>query len=148
MYWDDPEHTAAAIRDGWLFTNDLGHIDEDGFIWFAGRKSEMIVRRGSNIAPGEVENVLETHPDVLEVVVVGVSDKKFGQRIAAFVEPEPDSVVEVDDLRTFALERLGEFKVPEFWRIVEALPRNVVGKLDRKDIHKMANEAFGSMVSD
>jgi acyl-CoA synthetase (AMP-forming)/AMP-acid ligase II len=146
-YWDDPENTAAAVRDGWLFTSDLGHIDEDGFIWFAGRTSEMIVRRGSNIAPGEVEDVLEAHPDVLEAVVVGVADKKMGQRIAAFIEPEPDRRVEEDALRLFALERIGDFKVPEFWRIVETLPRNAVGKLDRKGIHKMANEVFAGLIS-
>jgi acyl-CoA synthetase (AMP-forming)/AMP-acid ligase II len=140
-YWDDPEHTAAAIRDGWLFTNDLGRIDEDGRIWFAGRKSEMIVRRGSNIAPGEVEDVLEMHPDVLEAVVVGVPDKKFGQRVAAFIEPEGKA--EVDDLKAFAEERLAGFKVPEFWSVVDTLPRNAVGKLDRKVLHRMANEEFG-----
>jgi len=140
-YWDDPEHTQGAIRNGWLFTNDLGRIDEHGCIWFAGRKSEMIVRRGSNIAPGEVEDVLEMHPDVLEAVVVGVPDKKFGQRVAAFIEPE--GKVNVEDLKAFAGERLGDFKVPEFWKVIDALPRNAVGKLDRKVLHGMANEEFG-----
>jgi acyl-CoA synthetase (AMP-forming)/AMP-acid ligase II len=140
-YWDDPEHTQAAIRDGWLFTNDLGRIDEDGWIWFAGRKSEMIVRRGSNIAPGEVEDVLEMHPDVLEAVVVGVPDKKIGQRVAAFIEPE--GTADVEALKVFVAERLADFKVPEFWRIVDTLPRNAVGKLDRKVLHGMANEEFG-----
>lgn len=142
-YWDDPEHTAGAIRDGWLFTSDLGRIDEDGFIWFAGRMSEMIIRRGSNIAPGEVENVLEAHPDVLEIVVVGVPDRKIGQRVAAFIEPEPGRTVDVQELQSFAAERLAGFKVPEFWSVLESLPRNAVGKLDRKSLHEIANSKFG-----
>ena len=138
-YWDDPEHTSGAIREGWLFTSDLGYIDEDGFVWFAGRTSEMIIRRGSNIAPGEVENVLEAHPDVLEVVVVGVADSKIGQRVAAFIEPEPGCTADIEELKAFASKRLGNFKVPEYWSVLDSLPRNAVGKLDRKALHDLAN---------
>lgn len=143
-YWNDEANTTKTIRDGWLYTSDEGKIDEDGDVWFVGRDKEIIIRRGSNIAPGEVECVLDVHPSISRGVVVGVKDKALGQKVVAFLQLVSDTTIEIDALRIWMLESLADYKVPEEWVIMDELPRNAVGKLDRTSLHKLANERFGS----
>lgn len=143
-YWNDEANTTKTIRDGWLYTGDEGKIDEDGDIWFVGRDKEIIIRRGSNIAPGEVECVLDVHPSISRGVVVGVKDEALGEKVVAFLQLMSDATIDIDTLRTWMLESLANYKVPEEWVIMDELPRNAVGKLDRKSLHRLANERFGS----
>ena len=114
-YWDNPEGTAATLRDGWLHTGDLGRLDADGFLWFMGRSKELIVRAGSNIVPQEVEEVLYRHPAVHLACVVGLADPHLGERVESYVslvegaDPAPTG----DDLRAFVADRIASYKVPD-----------------------------------
>jgi acyl-CoA synthetase (AMP-forming)/AMP-acid ligase II len=120
--------------DGWLPTRDMGWLDEDGYLYVAGRKDDMIIRGGENIAPAEVEAVLQSHPAVEEAAVVGVPDVEWGQRVAAFVVLRPEARVEADELAEFCRQRLASFKKPEVIRILAELPRNPMGKVLRRDL--------------
>jgi acyl-CoA synthetase (AMP-forming)/AMP-acid ligase II len=120
--------------DGWLPTRDMGWVDEDGYVFMAGRKDDMIIRGGENIAPAEVEAVVMSHPAVDEGVVLGVADEEWGQRVAAVVVLRPDAELAPDELETFCRERLASFKKPEIVRVVDELPKNPMGKILRRDL--------------
>lgn len=134
-YWRDPEATAAAIdAERWLRTGDFGVL-EQGRLRLTGRRSDLILRGGENIYPVEIEQCLDEHPAVVECAVVGEPDPDLGQRVAAVVVVGDGATVDEAELRAFARERLAYFKVPERWRITrEPLPRNVTGKLMRRQI--------------
>ena len=141
-YWQDPENTANTIRDGWLHSGDQGRIDEDGNVSFVGRSKEIIVKRGANIAPGEVESVLDEHPDIAESAVVGTPSGKHGQHVVAFVETEKGRTFDTDAAAAWTAEQIAAFKVPDQWVVVDSLPRNAVGKLDRAELHRRTKELF------
>jgi acyl-CoA synthetase (AMP-forming)/AMP-acid ligase II len=125
--------------DGWLPTRDLGWIDEDGYLYVAGRKDDMIIRGGENIAPAEVESVVGSHPAVEEVAVVGVPDVEWGQRVAAFVVLRPDAKATADELGEFCRQRLASFKKPEVIRFLPELPKNPMGKILRRELRLEAS---------
>ena len=141
-YWDDTEHTAATFADDWLRTGDLGRRDDDGYLFFQGRIKEIIIKGGSNIAPGEVEDVLDAHPDVELSGVVGTPDARLGSLVHAFVELKHGlgAPPTEQDLKAFTAERLAAYKVPDRWTFVTDLPRNNVGKIDRHALHVRAVE--------
>ncbi len=140
-YWDVPEVTRKAFENGWFRTGDLAYKDEDGYYHFVSRIKEIIIRGGSNIAPGEVEDVLDDHPNVKSSGVIGFPDKHYGSIVGAFIVPEPGMPAPaIDDLCSFASKRLAQYKVPEEWIFVENLPRNAVGKIDRRKLHRLAEE--------
>jgi acyl-CoA synthetase (AMP-forming)/AMP-acid ligase II len=112
----------------------MGWIDEDGYLYIAGRKDDMIIRGGENIAPTEVEAVLQSHPSVEEAAVVGVSDIEWGQRVAAFVVLRPGMTATAETLGEFCRQRLASFKKPELVCFVPALPRNPMGKILRREL--------------
>ena len=132
-YRGDPARTAAALRDGWLHTGDLGRIAADGRLTVLGRRDDLIISGGVNVHPDEVEAVLATHPGVAEVAVAGRADPEWGQRVTAFVVPEdPRNPPTLDDLRGYARERLAAAKVPRELTLVPSLPRTASGKLLRR----------------
>ena len=120
--------------DGWLPTRDMGWVDDDGYVYIAGRKDDMIIRGGENIAPAEVESVLQSHPAVEEAAVVGVPDVEWGQRVAAFVVLRAGENVGVEALGEFCRERLASFKKPEIIHFLAELPKNPMGKILRRDL--------------
>ncbi len=128
----------AALGDGWRATGDLGWIDGDGYIFFAGRKDDMIIRGGENIAPAEVETVLMSHPGVDEAAVVGVPSLEWGQTIKAFVVIRPQTPVTIEDLISFCGTRLASFKRPEQIEFVAELPKNALGKILRQSLRQGA----------
>jgi acyl-CoA synthetase (AMP-forming)/AMP-acid ligase II len=128
---------SPLTADGWLPTRDMGWIDEDGYVFIAGRKDDMIIRGGENIAPAEVETVLMSHPAVDEAAVLGVPDVEWGQRVAAFVVLRPGVSVSDDDLVAFCRERLASFKKPEIVHVVRELPKNPMGKVLRRDLRTL-----------
>jgi acyl-CoA synthetase (AMP-forming)/AMP-acid ligase II len=119
---------------GWLHTRDMGYIDEDGYIYLVGRKDDIIIRGGENIAPAEIEAVLHAHPAVDEAVVVGMPDEKWGQKLVAFVVLRPNKMTSPEELNEFCRQRLASFKKPEVIRFVEELPKNPLGKILRKEL--------------
>ena len=121
-------------QDGWLPTRDMGWIDPDGYIFLAGRKDDMIIRGGENIAPAEVEAVLYSHPAVEEVAVVGIADVEWGQKVAAVLVARPGMTVDPGEVQEFCRQRLASFKKPEVIEVVDELPKNQMGKILKKDL--------------
>jgi len=128
----------ALLSDGWRATGDLGWIDEDGYVFFAGRKDDMIIRGGENIAPAEVESVLMSHPAIEEAAVIGEPSEEWGQVVKAFVVIRPGQSADADDLKAFCTSRLASFKRPELYEFLPELPKNALGKILRKDLRKGA----------
>jgi len=140
-YWNKPEETKKAFENGWFHTGDLAYIDDEGYYHFAGRIKELIIRGGSNIMPGEVEDALDDHPKVELCGVVGFPDKHYGSIVGAFVEPKQGvPAPTVEELTAFVSQRLSQYKVPQKWIFVDSLPRNHVGKIDRKKLHSMVEK--------
>jgi acyl-CoA synthetase (AMP-forming)/AMP-acid ligase II len=125
---------SLPLQDGWLPTHDMGWLDEDGYIFLAGRKDDMIIRGGENIAPAEVEAVLYSHPSIDEAAVVGIPDVEWGQCVAAVVVPRPGVTLSADEVAEFCRQRLASFKKPEVIHFMDALPKNPIGKILRKDL--------------
>jgi acyl-CoA synthetase (AMP-forming)/AMP-acid ligase II len=134
-YWDNEAATKAVIdEDRWLRTGDLGEI-RDGLLFLTTRRTDLILRGAENIYPIEIENCLEGHPDVDEVVVVGLPDEEFGQVVGAVVVPSPDRSLDEASLTSYVKERLAYFKVPSRWVIrTETLPRTATGKVVRAEV--------------
>jgi len=133
--------TAALLdADGWLHTRDMGYLDEDGYVYLVGRKDDIIIRGGENIAPAEIEAVLHAHPSVDEAAVIGVPDVDWGQKIAAFVALRPGKTASNDELADFCRQRLASFKKPEIIRFVDALPKNPLGKILKKELKSQFTE--------
>jgi acyl-CoA synthetase (AMP-forming)/AMP-acid ligase II len=125
----------AALPDGWRATGDLGWVDEDGYVFFAGRKDDMIIRGGENIAPAEIETVLMSHPAVDEAAVIGIPSVEWGQSVKAFIVLRPDQSASPGELTEFCRTRLASFKRPEEIEFIDALPKNALGKILRKELH-------------
>jgi carnitine-CoA ligase len=128
-YWGMPEETGALFDDGWLRTGDLVTVGGDGTYTFVGRQKEVLRRRGENLSPLEVEEVLEAHPSVLEAAVVGVASELSEEEVKAFVVPAAGASISFDELRAFAAERLAAFKVPRYWQEIAELPRTPTARL-------------------
>lgn len=126
--------TKEAVVDGWIRTRDLGWIDEDGYVFLAGRKDDLIIRGGENIAPAEIETVLCAHPAVEEAAVIGCPDDEWGETVAAVVVLRSGAVATAEDVQEFCRQRLASFKKPERIWFAERLPRNAVGKVLRKEL--------------
>lgn len=131
-YYKAPELTAKAIEpDGWFHTGDLGYMDEDGFVFVNGRIKELIIKGGENISPREIDEVLYSHPAVLEAAAVGIPDDDYGEDIMCCCVLKPDCECKEEELREHCREHLGEFKTPKVIKIVDDLPRGPSGKIQR-----------------
>ena len=140
-YWNKPDATAAAFTDGWFHSGDLGHWDDDGFLYVVDRLKDVVIRGGENVYSAEVEAVLFEHPAIADVAIVGLPHAVYGEEVAAVVELKPGSAVSAAELQEFVAGRLARFKVPS--RIVfrdEPLPRTATGKVLKRDLR---NELLG-----
>jgi long-chain acyl-CoA synthetase len=136
-YWNRPDATAEAIRDGWLHTGDVGYFDEEGFLYVVDRAKDMILRGGENVYCVEIENVLADHPAIDEAAVIGVADAELGERVKAVVRLAPGSSISEQEIRAHVASRLARFKVPELISFTDdPLPRNPAGKLMKNDLRK------------
>ena len=131
-YWNSPDETAVALRDGWLHTGDVGHVDADGFVYIVDRIKDVIIRDGFNVYPRDIEEALIAHPDIANCAVVGRADERHGEEPVAFVQLRPGSDVTVDELRAYAKEHLSAAKYPRDIRVIDEIPLTSVGKLNRK----------------
>jgi len=133
-YWQMPEETARAIVDGWLHTGDLVTVDGNGYYTFVAREKEVLRRRGENLSPLEVEQVLSEHPDVLECAVVGVPSELSEEEVKAFVVAAPGRSVDFVELRAWVAGRLSDFKVPRFWQRLDELPRTATARVAKHQL--------------
>ena len=140
-YLGRPDDTAAVIIDGWLHTGDVGHLDADGYLTLVGRSKEMIIRGGENIYPKEIEDVLSSDPLVLEAAVIGIPDDTWGEVVVAFVQARPGATVDLDALKARCAANLSAYKRPKVINVLEALPKNAVGKLDKKSLRQIPSES-------
>jgi len=131
-YWNKPEETVTALRDGWLYTGDLGRQDEDGFFSIIDRKKDLIIAGGFNIYPREVEEVLYEHPCVKEAVVVGVPDSYRGETVKAYIVTRTGTQVTQEELNVWCRERMASFKVPRQYEFRSELPKTIAGKVLRR----------------
>jgi long-chain acyl-CoA synthetase len=139
-YRNRPEETAAALRDGWLYTGDIGELDTDGVLFIRGRRKEMVIVSGFNVYPREVEDVLHAHPDVHEAAVIGRPDARRGEALVAFVVARREAV-DVAAVGVHLAERLTRYKLPSEIRVLDTLPRTAVGKIDKQRLQEMARQA-------
>ena len=144
-YWQRPDATEKAIREGWYFTGDVGIWDEEGDLWVQGRVDDMLISGGENIHPLEVENVLAQHPRVRDVAVCGLPDERWGQVVSAFVVPG-DAALTADELDRFCLAspELANFKRPRRYIFVKAVPKSAVGKSLRRKLQAGEYEPYES----
>jgi long-chain acyl-CoA synthetase len=140
-YWHAPEVSAETLKGGWLHTGDIGHADEDGYIYVVDRKKDLIIRGGFNVYPRDVEDVLLAHPAVGMAGVVGRPDARLGEEVVAFVSLRPGATATVDELTEHAKERLAANKYPREIRVVPQVPLTSVGKLDRKSLRALVRTA-------
>jgi long-chain acyl-CoA synthetase len=129
-YWNKPQETAKAIRDGWLYTGDIGRVDQDGFLYITDRAKDMIIRGGENIYCVEIENRLVENPKIADAAIIGVPHGELGEEVKAVVQVEDGETLTVDEVKAWVAETLANFKVPAYVEITtEKLPRNASGKL-------------------
>jgi acyl-CoA synthetase (AMP-forming)/AMP-acid ligase II len=146
-YWNLPEATAEAFRDGWLHTGDMAREDEDGFWYIVDRVKDMIVTGGFNVFPREVEDVVAEHPAVAQVCVIGTPDDKWGEAVTAVIVPKAGHVLTEEAVIAFCQGRLARFKIPKTVILTDALPKNPSGKLLKRELYsqKLARIHFWMM---
>jgi len=138
-YWNDPEKTREVMVDGWFCTGDVGHFDQDGYLWFSGRTKHLILCDGDNLRPGEIENEINRHPAVAVSSVFGVPHPTRGETVAAAVilggagsDSRAEAGLSLEELAGFLRDRISDVKIPQHLLILESFPQTPVGKVDRK----------------
>lgn len=135
-YWNDEEKTRESFHDGWFITGDIGKIDKDGYVTFLGRSKDLIISGGLNIYPAEVEEVINSHPSVLESAIIGVPDKYFGEAVKAFAVLKKGKRAGEDEIIAYCRERLASYKKPKYVEFIEALPKNSMGKVQKNALRE------------
>lgn len=133
-YYHMPDETAASIRNGWFYTGDIGKFDEDGYIFVVDRKKDMIIAGGYNIYPREIDEILYSHPKVLEACAVGIPHEYRGETVKAFIVSRPGAEITEAEMNAFCRERLATYKVPRVYEFVKELPKSSVGKILRREL--------------
>ncbi len=142
-YYNNPEATAKAIdMDGWLHSGDLGVMDEEGYVTVTGRLKDMIIRGGENVYPREIEEFLYRMDGILDVQVVGVPSRKFGEEVGAFVILKPDVRMEPEDVKDYCRGQIARYKIPKYIAFVEAYPMTASGKIQKYKLRELAAEMF------
>ena len=137
-YWNAPEETARALRNGWLYTGDIGRVDDEGFIYVVDRKKEMIKYKSFSIAPAELEAVVLEHPDIEDCGVTGVPDEDAGETPKAFVVPRAGRTIDLDELARFVAERVAGYKQIRHFEVIDAIPKSPSGKILRRVLKEQA----------
>jgi len=133
-YYNNPQATAEVIKDGWLYTGDIGKVDEDGYLFILGMKKDMIIRKGQNIHPSDIEAVLSSHPKVAEVAVVGIPDEMRGENVRACISLKAGEVATEEEMRHFCREHMADYKLPKEIIFVDSLPKTGTGQIRKEDL--------------
>lgn len=139
-YWRRENDTRETLREGWLFTGDLGMKDEEGYLYILDRKKDMIISGARNIYPREIEDLLHTHPAILEAAVIGVPDPYWGESVKAIIVLRPGYKIAEEEVIQFCKENLASYKKPRFVQFVSYLPKNPGGKIDKKELRRLYGE--------
>ena len=142
-YWNNPEATEASIKDGWLLTGDIGHLDDDGYLYITDRKKDMLLVNGINVYPREVEEVIYQFEGVSEAAVVGINDPRKGDLVVACIVPNKENNIDEPALKGFLKTKLAAYKLPRKVMIMEALPRNATGKILKTKLREVASDRAG-----
>jgi fatty-acyl-CoA synthase len=143
-YWDDAERTREAIDPaGWMHTGDLATMDEDGYVNIVGRIKDMIIRGGENVYPREIEEFLYTHPDIVDVQVIGVPDVRYGEEIMAWLRLRDGATLTVEDVANFCRSRIAHFKIPRYIHITDEFPMTVTGKIQKFRMREISIGVLG-----
>jgi len=143
-YWNNEEATKAAIdATGWMHTEDLATMDDDGYVNIVGRIKDMIIRGGDNVYPREIEEFLYTHPDIADAQVIGVPSKKYGEEVMAWIKLSHDVTLTSDALTAFCKGNIATIKIPRYWKIVDEFPMTVTGKVQKFKLREMAIKELG-----
>ncbi|MBP1713815.1 MAG: fadD5, partial [Deltaproteobacteria bacterium] len=129
--------TGKVLKDGWLYTGDIGLFDEDGYLTIVDRKKDMIIAGGYNIFPREVDEILFEHPKVLEACTIGVPDRYRGETVKSFVVAKPGESLTEEEIVKYCQDRLAAYKVPKKIEFLESLPKSAIGKILRREIKEM-----------
>jgi fatty-acyl-CoA synthase len=142
-YWRDPDRTAATIDpEGWLHTGDVGILTGDGYVQVVGRIKDLIIRGGENIAAREIEERLQSHPDVLEAYVIGVPDERLGEEVMAWVRLRTGAIADPERLRDYCRAGLAHYKVPRYVRIADDFPAGHIGKVQKHRRRRLPGRSF------
>ncbi len=133
-YYNNPQATAEMIEDGWLYTGDIGKVDEDGYLLFLKMKKELIIAKGQNIFPDDIEAVLNTHPKVAEVAVVGIPDELRGEIVRACISLKAGEMATEEEIRSFCRQQMANYKVPKQVIFLDSLPKTATGKIRKEDL--------------
>jgi fatty-acyl-CoA synthase len=136
-YWQAPQATAAVLVDGWYHSGDMGHQDEEGYLYVDGRSKEMIISGGENIYPAEIENLLIESPDIAEASVIGRPDARWGEIVVAVVVPKADHAISSEQVLQLLEGRIARFKHPKEVVVVDQLPKTALGKVRKEDVRKL-----------
>jgi fatty-acyl-CoA synthase len=143
-YWNEPEKTAGSIDDaGWMHTGDLAVMDDGGYVNIVGRIKDMIIRGGENVYPREIEEFLFSHPDIVDVQVIGVPDVKYGEEVMAWIRLHPGATVDAASLREFCQGRIAHYKIPRYVHTVDEFPMTVTGKVQKYLMRQTSIELLG-----
>ena len=143
-YWNDEARTAEAIdTDGWMHTGDLAVMDDDGYVNIVGRIKDMIIRGGENVYPREIEEFLYTHPDIVEVQVIGVPDVRYGEQIMAWIQLRDDANTTKDDIKDFCRGSIAHYKVPRHIKFTDTFPMTITGKIQKFKMREQSIEQLG-----
>ncbi len=138
-YWNKPEATAEAIKEGWLHTGDIARIDEDGYFYIIGRSKDMFISGGENVYPTEVESILHGHPDIAEAALLGIPHEKWGEVGCAFIVMEKNKKLSDEEIKLFLKDKLAKYKIPHKFISIDAMPKTAIGKIDKKNLKKLVN---------
>jgi long-chain acyl-CoA synthetase len=136
-YYKNPEETSKVLIDGWLYTGDIGVMDADGYVTIVDRKKDMIIASGFNIYPKEIDELLMTHPKILEVCTIGVPDPYRGENVKTFVVVKPGQTMTEEEVTSFCRQTLAAYKIPKMVEFLEALPKSAVGKILRRELRDL-----------
>lgn len=139
-YHNRPDETAQTVINGWLHTGDIGYIDNEGYFYIVDRKKDMIIRGGENIYPKEIENVLYEYPQIMDAAVIGVQDKVMGEEAKAFVVLKPGEKATEDEIKEYLKSKLAVFKIPKYFEFIDDLPKNIIGKVLKKELRARERE--------
>jgi long-chain acyl-CoA synthetase len=131
-YYHNSQATAEVLKDGWLYTGDIGQLDENGYLFIVGRKKDMIIRKGQNIHPSDIEEVLSSHPKIAEAAVVGIPDEIRGENVRAYISLKTGEEATEEEMRRFCRKHMADYKLPRQIMFLDSLPRTATGQINKE----------------